>query len=237
MILEALRRPHLLSQTHEEVFTSQSSSCLPSSPSLDIDSLCSMPLLQSMYAETLRVYTSLFALRSAAHEDFKIGNFSIPKDELIAVDSRVAAMNKAIWNTGPTTTAPEGVHPLDVFWAERFLVYPNDPTSGPFRFDPSTLKGPPSPDASYRPTGNRLRFTMDGLAGAWLPFGGGSRQCPGRNFAKQEIITSSALVSSMLEIELLDSTSVDSRRPNIKYYGLGTLPPKGKVPFRIRKRG
>ena len=202
---------------------------------MNVDSLCSMPILQSMYAETLRVYTSLFALRSAVREDFRIGGFAIPKDELIAVDSRVAAMNKQFWNTGATTKHPEGAHPVDQFWAERFLVYPKDPTSGPLRFNPSTPKAP-SAETSFHSNGNCPHFTMDGLAGAWLPFGGGSRQCPGRNFAKQEIILSFAVMFSMLDIELLDSGDMNSRKPNLKYYGLGTLPPKGKVPFRVRKR-
>lgn len=209
-----------------------------------------MPLLQSAYAETLRVYTSLFALRSAAHQDFHLGAFRIPKDELIAVDSRVAAMNRHVWNTGATSEEkPEGAHPLDRFWAERFLVYPHDPTSGPLRFgnnNPSIRAGAPKAASTVSPslsndkdngTGNGPHFTMDGLAGAWLPFGGGSRQCPGRNFAKQEIILSFAVVFSMLEIELRDgSGSVGARRPDMKYYGLGTLPPKGKVPFRMRRR-
>lgn len=77
---------------------------------------------------------------------------------------------------------------------------------------------------------------MEGLSGAWLPFGGGSRQCPGRNFAKQEIILSFALIATMFDIELLEGTKKDSMQPDMKYYGLGTLPPKGKVPFRIRRR-
>lgn len=184
-----------------------------------------------MYAAALRFYTSLFALRSAAHEDFKLGNFSNIKDELLTVDSRVAAMNKAIWNTGPTTTSPEGAYPLDVFWAERFLMYPHDPTSGPLRFDISLPKAASSSstEPSPHPTaGNIPRFSMDGLAALWFPFGGCSRQCPSRNFAKQEIIVSFALMFSMLDIKLQDSGSMGSRKQDTKYYGLGTLPPKGQ---------
>lgn len=77
---------------------------------------------------------------------------------------------------------------------------------------------------------------MDGLAASWLPFGGGSRQCPGRNFARQGLIVSFALMFSMLYIELQGSGSKGSRKPDMKDYGLGTLPHKGKVPSRIRKR-
>ena len=60
----------------------------------------------------------------------------------------------------------------------------------------------------FRESGSHLRnnsphFTIDGLTGAWLPYGGGSRQYHGRNFAEQEIILGFAIMFSMLDIELL----------------------------------
>ena len=103
MIVEALQRPDLLSQALDEVVASQSWSSLSSDSSINIDSLCGMPILQSMYAETLRLYTSLFALRTAAHNDFNLGDFTIPKDEMLGIDTRVAAMDRSIWNVGDTT--------------------------------------------------------------------------------------------------------------------------------------
>ena len=78
-------------------------------------------------------------------------------------------------------------------------------------------------------------FTIDGLAGG-LPFGVGNRQCPGRNFAKIEIIIGFAILFSMPEIELLDSMRLGHEQPDLKFYGLGTLPPKRKVPLMTRKR-
>lgn len=74
---------------------------------------------------------------------------------------------------------------------------------------------------------------MEGLSGAWLPFGGGLRQCPGRTFAKREIILSFAVMASTFDLELLEAGPVV---PDMKYYGLGTFPPMGKVPFKIRRR-
>jgi cytochrome P450 len=241
MIYEALQQPDVLLQAMTEVIESQSGCTLDINTTTQIDSLCRKPLLQSMYAETLRLYTSLFSLRSASHTSFGLGDFQIPKDELVAVDSRVAAMNASVWNTGAPTADADAYapHPLNCFWAHRFLVFPDDPTSGPLRGHPTKPKAfvPGSSASSHDNKGGTTpRFTTAGLSGAWVPYGGGNRQCPGRNFAKLEIIVGFAIVLSTLEIELLDHQNHERRKPDLKYYGLGTLPPKGKIPFRVRRR-
>lgn len=235
MMYEALQQQSLLSQALEEIITSQGWSSLNNNPTIKVKSLCDMPLLQSMYAETLRLYTSLFTLRSSPHGSLDVGNLTIPQDELLAVDSRVSAMDSSIWNTGSAKPGYEGPHTLNHFWAERFLVLPEDTSSGPLRFRHSRPKSTHRESTSHLHKKN-AHFSMDGLGGAWLPFGGGNRQCPGQQFAKQEIILGFAIMFSMLDIELLDLNGAGLRKPDMKFYGLGTLPPKGKVPFRIRKR-
>lgn len=76
--------------------------------------------------------------------------------------------------------------------------------------------------------------------------------CPGRHFAKQEIIGSFALFVLFFEIELIsDSVSVErsteekqqgpqrlhlSLEPDLRFFGLGALPPKNEIGCRIRKR-
>ncbi|KAI4194054.1 MAG: hypothetical protein LQ350_008000 [Teloschistes chrysophthalmus] len=234
MVYETLKQPTQLSQALLEIKDSQPGCFHHANPSLDVESVCNVPILQSMYAETLRLYTSLFSLRSAIHRDFTLDGFTIPKNELIAVDSRVTAMDKSIWNTRADEGEEEGPLPLDQFWAERFLVYPKDPASGPLRGGLSNHQA--SPTSSAHTESNTPRFTTEGLAGAWTPYGGGSRQCPGRNFAKQEIIVAFALLLSEFEIELVDADKRETVEPDMKYYGLGTLPPKTKTPFRIRRR-
>ncbi|MCJ1394726.1 hypothetical protein MMC18_007606, partial [Xylographa bjoerkii] len=234
-IFQLLQRPIAFQTAREEIAASQSDSCVPGIPAMDIDSLCSKPLLQSAYAETLRLYTSLFALRSAAHEDFKLGDWLIPEGKLMAVDSRVAHMDKTIWNTGGATADDEGPYPLDHFWPERFLEFADDPTSGPLRCRTQKPKAA-TRDSPPVPNGNGPQFTMEGLAGAWMPFGGGIRQCPGRQFAKQEIILSFAIIATMFDIELRDDGKGNRVEPDMKYWGLGTLAPKQKVPFRMRRR-
>ena len=231
MMYEAIQQPALLGQALDEIATYQSLSLLPRNPSVNVETLCRVPILQSMYAETLRLYTSLFSLGSAIHGNFKLGNHTILQGQLIAVDSRVSAMDNRVWNTG-ASDGKEEPYPLDLWWAERFLVNPNDPNGGPVRPHASKDPDPASPQLGD----DRRRFTTEDLAGAWTPYGGGPRQCPGRTFAKQEIIVAFALVFSTLEIELLDATSKGPVKPNMKYYGLGTLPPEAKVPLRMRKK-
>ena len=162
---ELLQRPDDQRYAYEEIAASHSSCSSPGNPSTNIDSLCSKPLLQSAYAETLRLYTSLFALRSPAHGDFHLGDWRIPEGKIIAVDSRVSHMDKHVWNTGRMATDGKETHPLSQFWAARFLEYDNDTTSGPLKSRKSKPKAvgvnPPLDRKSDGP-----RFTMEGLSGA-----------------------------------------------------------------------
>lgn len=68
-------------------------------------------------------------------------------------------------------------------------------------------------------------FSMSGMTGLWIPYGGGPRACPGRHFAKREIMVTCALMISMFDVEILADEEA-----------LGTLRPADKVPFRIRRR-
>lgn len=231
LIVECCRNPVLLSRARVEVQAACIPSPEPGKPELDVGKLCSSPLLQSVYAETLRLRVALIVTRTPEREDFHIDNWLFPKSEIIALSSRSAAMNPAIWNAG-TAADP---HPLDEFWADRFLVYPDDPSSGPARAHPSATDKLPrktDPESTAR---KNPRFSMDNVAGSWIPYGGGDRICPGRHFAKQEILGSLAVLFKHYDIELL--TPKDwVPRPNMKFFPFGGLPPLGKIPFRIRRR-
>ncbi|KAI9724629.1 MAG: hypothetical protein M1828_003653 [Chrysothrix sp. TS-e1954] len=234
LMLELLQRPEVFRETRTEIKAAQ----VPfdsGNGGMDIDTLCSKPFLQSSFAETLRLYTSLFALRNVGREPFKIGKWCIGSNKLIAVDSRVAHMDQNTWNTEGTSVEDSryAPRPLDGFWPERFLEYPGDPSSGPLKFNPNKPKATGASVLDQHGSSANPKFTMEGLNGAWLPFGGGIRQCPGKNFAKQEVIMSFAVLTEMFEFEL---TGQDPVKPDMKYYGLGTFPPTGKTPFRIRRR-
>lgn len=230
-IIEFCRDASLLSRARAEVETARIPSPADGKPEFDIGKLCSLPLLQSVYAETLRLRVALIVTRTPEREDFHLDEWVFPKARIIALSSRSAAMNPAIWNVG----TPKDPHPLDQFWADRFLVYDNDPGSGPSRKHNATIpktqrKGDTKSEIEEAP-----RFSMNNVAGGWIPYGGGERICPGRHFAKQEIISSFAMLFTHYDIELI--TPGDwVPRPNMKFFPFGGLPPLGKIPFRIRRR-
>ena len=228
--IEFCQDADLLLRARAEIDNSRTSAPESGMPEFDIGKLCSSPLLQSVYAETLRLRVALIVTRTPEREDFQVDNWLFPKGRIIALSSRSAAMNPTIWNTG-TSDDP---HPLEQFWADRFLVYPDDPSSGPLKKNPAaTSKHQRRPN--LQAPGNEPKFSMDGVAGGWIPYGGGDRICPGRHFAKQEILGSFAMLFTHYDIELLTSSDWVPK-PNMKFFPFGGLPPMGKIPFRIRRR-
>ncbi len=142
-------------------------------------------------------------------------------------------MNPNVWNAG----TPEKPHPLHTFWADRFLIYPNDPTSGPLRKELADEQGNRYCDHALAEKSSEEgpRFSMEGVAGGWIPYGGGQRMCPGRHFAKQEIIGTLAMLLTHYDIELrMPKNSVPEC--DMGYFPFGGLPPTIKIPFRMRQR-
>lgn len=230
-IIEFCRDAGLLSRARAEIEAARMPFPKPGKPEFDVGKLCSLPLLQSVYAETLRLRVALIVTRTPEREDFKLDDWVFPKGRIIALSSRSAAMNPAVWNAGTI----EDSHPLDQFWADRFLVYPDDPSSGPSRKNLPTVQILPRKPNSERRQQQGPQFTMDNVAGGWIPYGGGDRICPGRHFAKQEIIGSFATLFTHYDIELL--TPEDwVPRPNLKFFPFGGLPPIGRIPFKVRRR-
>lgn len=236
MLVEIYRDPQLLARAAEEVKSAQRPLTSGEEPiTFDIAKLCAGPFLQSVYAETLRLRISLLISRVPEDDDFHLGEWVLRKNAVIAMSTVIAAMNEELWNSGSEGDS----HPLGEFWAERFLIYPKRPQSGPVRkkhiIESAKVglqaKAPVlDPPASPEPV-----FSVDGLAGGWIPYGGGPWMCPGRHFAKQEMIASFAMFFAYFDIELRTEEGF-TPQPNMDFYGLGVLPPQGKVPFRIRRK-
>jgi cytochrome P450 len=89
--------------------------------------------------------------------------------------------------------------------------------------------------------GTKKTFSLNGRQGQWIPFGLGEHLCPGRHFAKAEMIVNAAVILRTFEIQTLTYDSTQRRlrwRPDNDFarYGFGTQQPKEKVPFRVRRR-
>lgn len=201
-----------------------------------------IPLLSSIYAETMRVHIKIYSAYSSPHEDVDLGKWTLPKGALALVNSAPSHMDKSFWNT------KNGQYPLETFWADRFIVDPADPDSGPI--DPEyrrSLNRPQKESEDMKPY-----FSLDGCEGAWVPYGGksfivpfhtiadfdsfpyigGFSMCPGRFIAKAFMIFSASLLASEYEIQFHgERIEISNYR-----YGMGVDDVSKPIPFRIRKR-
>lgn len=196
--------------------------------------LCSDPLLQSLYAETLRLRVAVLVVREPARDNFSFRGWHIKKNEVLSLSTRTEAMNKEIWNTG----GDGDPHPLHTLWADRFIVDPQDPCSGPLRAPKDKRKKPIVATTAGNGTfvAGKPYFSMDGLSASWIPYGGGLSLCPGRHFAKQEIITTAAILLNAYEMELIEKGERNKPQVDMSCFGFGTMPPDRAIPFRIRRR-
>jgi cytochrome P450 len=243
-LYEIFRDPELLRRVRHEVDGARLNANEPDAlPRFDLELLIKSPLLQSIYAETLRLQTAILIARMPAREDYQLGEYSFKKDKLLVAASYIAHHDPKVWNQGTV----EDPHPLNKFWAERFLIKPDQDHSGPVlqsyrsrQVDGSTTTRPGPParvDSVMQPSSPEpeVKYSTDGLAGAWVPYGGGQSLCPGRHYAKQEMLMTFAIMSTCFDIEILQEPG-EVTLPDLGYFGLGVLPPKNKTRCRIRRR-
>ena len=115
-------------------------------------------------------------------EDILINELRFPKKNLLLVPVGPAHMDANFWNTR------DGKHPLNQFWADRFLAFPNDSRSGPQReYNEESSKPRESQPRKVTDLGEP-KFVSAGLTDTFMPYGIGERACRGRFFAKREII-------------------------------------------------
>lgn len=199
--------------------------CRNEDGAFDATMLATKPLLQSTYAEVLRLRVAITMVRHDEYEDTKLGPYVVPKQTPMAMFSRIAALNRDSWSIRPRTLE----RPLEEFWPERFLVSPEEVTSD--------SKDYPSPQSeSLEHTDVSPQFSLEGLSGCWIPFGGGQRMCPGRHFAKHEIPGTFSVLFNKFDIEVVDMAEAKGLQPDLTWAPYGGLPPAGKLRVRMRRR-
>ncbi|KAI0451549.1 cytochrome P450 [Xylaria acuta] len=214
-IYEAYRDPELLASLRAEV-----DACTVESADrrirFDTDRLFRLPILQAIYAETLRLRMHFYIIRMADRDDMNIRDWIIPRRKVIVTPTTLAHMDSEAWDTGLNNE-----HPVDQFWIGRFLKYPSESSNA--NAQPHNFVSP-------------LIFSAKGLEGSWIPYGGGPRQCPGRHFAKRQILLATALMVSLFDCEILGEGRHVQEDFTLKGFGGGVSHPAGKVPMKIRRR-
>lgn len=110
---------------------------------LDIKRLVELPLLQSVFHESLRMHVSVNITR-VVEQDMSLDGYALKKGYLVQTPSWISHYDESIWST-------EG-HPANEFWAERHLTY--------------VEKTNASGKTSMVP-----QFSISGRSGGFFPFG------------------------------------------------------------------
>ncbi|KEY66051.1 hypothetical protein S7711_09416 [Stachybotrys chartarum IBT 7711] len=126
--------------------------------SIGFKEIWDLPLLASIHAEILRLYVDVLLIFSSPHEDALLGRWRLPRGKKALVSTYIAHRDEKTWNT------KDGLHPLDTFWADRFIVNPLDLSTGPLK-DRKTVH-------HNREQDGKPYFSTEGLDGLWIPFGG-----------------------------------------------------------------
>ncbi|KUI58399.1 Cholesterol 7-alpha-monooxygenase [Cytospora mali] len=214
-IYDIYRDPEMLASVRAEV-----DACVLKSPDgrirFDIDQLLRLPVLQAVYAETLRLRMHFYIIRMPDRVDINIRDWIIPRRKVIVTPTTVAHMDSGVWNTGL-----KNEHPVDKFWIGRFLKYPSTGDTG---------------NTQPHNAISSSEFSTKGLEGSWIPYGGGPRQCPGRHFAKRQILLTIALMVSLFDCEILEEGKGVQEDFTLMGFGSGVSHPIGRVPMRIRRR-
>jgi cytochrome P450 len=145
----------------------------------------------------------------------EIRDWVIPRQKIICTSTTAAHMDPTAWNTGLNNE-----HPVDQFWAGRFLKCPTHK-----REESQTGRGTDTKNSA---------FSLKEVEGSWIPYGGGPRQCPGRQFAKRQILLTAALFVTLFDCEILgDGRDV---KEDLRSFSMGVAHPASKVLFKIRRR-
>lgn len=182
---------------------------------LNISVLCGLPLLTSVFHEILRMYGDILLTREI-HQIVTLPlneDKESPRSVALSAGSRVMAPTWLGHYDPASWDAPD--HPASEFYAERFLT-------------------------THPETGKDV-FTLNGRAGKFFPFGGGKSICPGRVFAKQEVLGAVGIVLTRFEFGvggfIDDSGKERDTFPGLRdaYGGTGVMSMEGDLRVRVKK--
>ncbi|KAI0015380.1 putative cytochrome P450 [Xylariomycetidae sp. FL0641] len=213
MLMEIIKDSKLLAEVRDEVASVVTTDPQTGKRTVDSQKVVTLPLLQSIFTETLRLRIN-FDITRDVNQDIELDGYRIDKGSMLQAPVMVAHYDEAVWGK-------EG-HPASEFWAHRHIKYVDE------------KKGSNQ--------GRPAIYAMAGRPASFFPFGGGVNICPGRQLAKYEILTTIALIVSQFEIELVGWTKLDGTPSNrvaesdLRYSGAGAMPPDRDMRIRLRRR-
>lgn len=146
---------------------------------LDIPALIQSPWLQAVYLETLRLRVVFNVVREVT-EDSVINDHLLKVGHIVMAPTFIAHTLDPYWSTDQ--------YAVREFWPERFL-----------EFEKSEREG----------GATKATFSPGSKGGKMFPYGDGTALCPGRFFAKQEIMAAIALIVLNFDFEVLGFTKLD----------------------------
>lgn len=223
-LVELIQDPALLHRVREEVATAIVTDSDSGRLRIDAGVLVGLPLLQSIFTELLRLHVSFSAVREAL-KPVMVGGYQIPKGSLLHASTDMAHLQEDVWGA-------EG-HLADTFWAERHLYYEENTSAE----HTNTTTAAAASDVRRQP-----RFSMKGRGWAFFPFSGGYLICPGRHFAKQEVLMTIAVLVTNFDLELVNWIKPDGSVPDAPprddraYTGFVVRPPDCDIKIRWKRR-
>jgi hypothetical protein len=122
--MEVIKDPLLFQAIRDEVLSVSTLDPVSGRQVINVQRLTSLPIIQSVYTESLRLHLSLNVTRTLI-EDISIAGFPLPKGCMVQAPSEISHTEEAVWG------APG--HPASEFWAYRH-VKPSMGANGPYSF-------------------------------------------------------------------------------------------------------
>ncbi|KAI1018852.1 hypothetical protein LB504_013182 [Fusarium proliferatum] len=228
---------HLNDGMVDRVRAELSKTALDKSGFVRLDDLAQQPLLNSIYYETLRLRVAGTVGRQSPIKIQAPGGWEFGANFPMLIPSWLSGLDSSFWNTGGTLPDGKSQHPVDKFWGERFLQYPDDPLSGPVRKEHSSHQNPAAKAPQRSESDDcSAQLVTKGTQGHWFPFGGGTSKCPGEALAGQTILTTVVFMLCNFDIQLCAPKEAGEIRSQHRALPFGSHAFDRPVPIRIRRR-
>jgi len=222
-VMEAAKDRELLKAIRDEVMTAYEVDAATGQKTINTQTLVSLPLLQAVYIEGMRLHVSMNVTRQITGP-MVLGDVLLEKGAILQAATEIVHYDENTW-------AAEG-HAASEFWSERHIQYIDEVGADgkKQRVRKFTLAGRPTDFFSFPlvrfPAVPCLRGITD------MVVGGGVSICPGRFFAKQEIMLTVAMLVYRFDIEFIawlnkeDGTPSDRPAENdVRWSGGASMPP------------